>query len=93
MPRPQFGCHETKADILKAIANRPSTVRSWFGDPGDVQVRFHEGVAAVRYRITEFTEVNGHVQTLEQRRTKIVSVSCGPMDSHCRCGESHCLRS
>ncbi|MBB6095570.1 hypothetical protein HNQ60_004460 [Povalibacter uvarum] len=59
---------ETKADILKAIANRPSTVRSWFGDPGDIQVRFHEGVAAVRYRITEFTEVNGHVQTLEQRR-------------------------
>ena len=32
---------ETKADILKAIANRPSTVRSWFVDRGDIPVRFH----------------------------------------------------
>ncbi len=61
---------ETKADILKAIANRPPGVKNWYGDIFDLKVHLHEDVAVVRYRTSEYTEVNGQLNTLEEWRTE-----------------------
>jgi hypothetical protein len=61
---------ETKADILKAIANRPPGVKNWYGDILDLQAHLHGDVAVVRYRTSEYTEVNGQLNTLEEWRTE-----------------------
>ena len=61
---------ETKAGILQAIANRPAGVKNWYGDILDLQTHLHGDVAVVRYRITEHTELNGQLNTLEEWRTE-----------------------
>lgn len=61
---------ESKADIVRAITNRPPAVRNGYGDVRELQARVHGDVAVVRYRIAEFTEVSGQRNSLEQRRTE-----------------------
>lgn len=63
-----FCAGETKGEIVKSIQNRPAAVRNWFGDILDLQIHSYGNTAVVRYRVTELTEVNGNLNTLEEWR-------------------------
>src|SRR5262249_34118602 len=61
---------DTKADIIRSITNRPAGVRNWYGELLDVQTHLYGNVAIVRYRVTEFTEVNGRLNSSKEWRTE-----------------------
>lgn len=65
-----FCAGETKADILRSIANRPAGVKSSYGEISGLEVHSYGDVAVARYRITETTEVDGKPSSLEQSRTE-----------------------
>ncbi|MES1240770.1 MAG: DUF3471 domain-containing protein [Acidobacteriota bacterium] len=68
---------ETKADIERAIANRPPGVRNWYGDISDLQVRPLGDAMVARYRVTEYTEVDGRRATAEMWRTETYALRKG----------------
>lgn len=66
-----FCAGATKAEIERAIVNRPAAVKNWYGELSDLETHTFGGDTAVaRYRVTEFTEVGGKLDSLEQWRTE-----------------------
>jgi hypothetical protein len=63
-----FCAGEKKADIIRSIENRPPAVKDWYGDIRELEVHAYGEFAVARYRITEFVEVNGKVDSLDQWR-------------------------
>ena len=61
---------ETKAEIQRAIATRLPTVKNWYGEIGNLQVRLLGDAAVASYRVTEYTEVSGQRTSIELRRTE-----------------------
>lgn len=62
---------ETKASVMRAIANRPAAVKNWFGEIRDLEVRFHgkvSNVAIVHYRVSELTELDSRVNSIDEWR-------------------------
>ena len=68
---------ETKADIQRAIAARLPSVKNWYGEILDLQVRLLGEAAVARYRITEYTEVGGQRTTLQLWRTETYARRAG----------------
>lgn len=65
-----FCAGEKKADIVRSIENRPPAVKGGYGDIRELEVHAYGEFAVARYRITEFVEVNGKVDSLDQWRTE-----------------------
>ena len=61
---------ETKSSVVRSIQNRPAAVRNWFGEILDLQAHSYGHTVVVRYRVTEFTELNGTRNSLEEWRTE-----------------------
>jgi uncharacterized protein DUF3471/uncharacterized protein DUF4440 len=60
----------TKAAIMKEIAARPKSLKTWFGEIADFRVRGTGKVAVVRYRVTEYNELAGQRIAAPQLRVE-----------------------
>jgi len=61
---------ETKADITRSMANRPSTVTIQYGPLTDLRAHQFGNAIVARYRVTESVAVNGKRTASEQWRTE-----------------------
>lgn len=61
---------ETKAQIQHTLATRLPTVKNWYGEMSDLQIRWSGDAAVARYRVTEYTEVAGQRTSVGLMRTE-----------------------
>ncbi|HKV09777.1 MAG TPA: DUF3471 domain-containing protein [Thermoanaerobaculia bacterium] len=68
---------ESKAGVQRAIANRPPSVKNWYGDILDLTLRFLGDAAVARYRITEYSDVGGKLTSVQLWRTETYARKAG----------------
>jgi len=61
---------DSKSDIVRALSNRPAAVKNWYGEILDLKMHAFGDAIIARYRIAEFTQLEGKLNRIEEWRTE-----------------------